>query len=806
MADITGFLKNELYPAIYESIDKVFPEHNFKRFSNGWRSNTYLDGRPHNRSDKTVITKNKPHLILEQGGEVLSIVDYVMRRDNVDFITAVKTLCNIVGYNLPNNVNTENYQKYKLKNSILEECNNYFIKLLTTSNETKEYLYSRGYTDDDIEGMELGYIGNINSLKKHLLDKGYTEELIKEIIKFPSGVGITHNLTIPYRVGGILKGFKFRTINNDIPKYLNSIGLDKSEGFFNISGLKGNKDLVIVEGELDALFATVKGVDNVVAMAGSSITSNQIKDAVKRGVQKFTLCFDREPDREEETNKKINNAIDIFLNEGVYKVYIATLPDLGEKTDVDRLIKEQGVDIFKECIRKAIIYYLYKMDNIFDKYAKIEEENGDLSRKQIDDLVYDIVKEGALIPDLIDRNIYINNFMALSFTKDYGITEKELSMAMDRLTFEMGKDRQRKDLVNVISEATKLINNGDFKDAIELIDVKIKDIKLIDKITEFSKLMVPTSEKDIKNRLSSRQEDLRSGYKIGINNDYEDLLLPSGAISIFAAPTSHGKTSLLINLILNVAKEYKDKEFYFFSYEEDKDSVIMKTLNTYIDKDISKNNRKSIRSYFATGSTKYINKDYEQYFISEKDKFFRDFIDTKRINIYYSDYNSDMLSDAIRYLHKNGNPGAIFIDYIQLLYLPSGKYKAYSRQEELKQICISLKDVAVETGLPIILGAQFNREVVNLLKIHPTKIGEAGDIERVANLIVGFWNNKFEGICSEGEQADIARKLDNHYNTETLYVTILKNRDWKAGIEEILSFNGNTGKIKNIDNDKDSPF
>ena len=96
-----------------------------------------------------------------------------------------------------------------------------------------------------------------------------------------------------------------------------------------------------MEGELDALFATVKGVDNVVAMAGSSITSNQIKDAVKRGVQKFTLCFDREPDREEETNKKINNAIDIILNEDVYKVYIATLPDLGGKTDVDRLIKEQ---------------------------------------------------------------------------------------------------------------------------------------------------------------------------------------------------------------------------------------------------------------------------------------------------------------------------------------------------------------------------------------------------------------------------------------------------------------------------------
>jgi len=75
---------------------------------------------------------------------------------------------------------------------------------------------------------------------------------------------------------------------------------------------------------------------------------------------------------------------------------------------------------------------------------------------------------------------------------------------------------------------------------------------------------------------------------------------------------------------------------------------------------------------------------------------------------------------------------------VQLLNLPEGKYKTYSRQEEIKEICIALKDVAVETGLPIILGAQFNREVVNQLRIHATKIGEAGDIERIANLIVGL--------------------------------------------------------------------
>ena len=167
-------------------------------------------------------------------------------------------------------------------------------------------------------------------------------------------------------------------------------------------------------------------------------------------------------------------------------------------------------------------------------------------------------------------------------------------------------------------------------------------------------------------------------------------------------------------------------------------------------------------------------------------------METRRLNIHYSSYNSDTLIEAIRYLHKHAKPGAILIDYIQLLNLPEGKYKTYSRQEEIKEICIALKDVAVETGLPIILGAQFNREVVNQLRLHPTKIGEAGDIERIANLIVGFWNNNFPQTATEGELKEIGS-----ITPDTLYTTILKNRGGKVGLTELLTFNGNTGKIKN---------
>ena len=107
-----------------------------------------------------------------------------------------------------------------------------------------------------------------------------------------------------------------------------------------------------------------------------------------------------------------------------------------------------------------------------------------------------------------------------------------------------------------------------------------------------------------------------------------------------------------------------------------------------------------------------------------------------------------------------------------------------------------LKEVAIETGLPIVLGAQFNRQVTNLLKIHSTEIGEAGDIERVANLVVGFWNLEHRELAKDTDTKELEKKKQG-YDTG-LYTVVLKNRGGKVGQEEILSFNGNARKIENI--------
>ena len=471
------------------------------------------------------------------------------------------------------------------------------------------------------------------------------------------------------------------------------------------------------------------------------------------------------------------------------------MPDLGGgKTDVDRLIKEKGVEAFKTAISKAIPYYLYQLKNILSKYVGI-----DLTHKDIDSLLDEVVETGSRITDAIDRDRYKNRFINNEEIKGLGISQESLSITLDRLTSTRDKAAQAKEFKNLLSEATQLQDKGEVDKALELLESRVKYVKLKDKATEFSSLMMPIKEDELRERQANKPESLNSGYTIG----GEPLLLPSGAISILTAPTSHGKTTFLINMALNVAQSNPDKETYLFSYEEDGDSILINTLNTYLDEEISSNNRRTLKSYFTTGSTEYIKSESKNYFTSTKDKFFRELIETRRLNIHYSSYNSDTLIEAIRYLHKHAKPGAIFIDYIQLLNLPEGKYKTYSRQEEIKEICIALKDVAVETGLPIILGAQFNREVVNQLRIHATKIGEAGDIERIANLIVGFWNNNFKPLATDGELNEINNK---GVAPDTLYTTILKNRGGRVGLEEILSFNGNTGKIKNSSSSGSSYF
>lgn len=457
------------------------------------------------------------------------------------------------------------------------------------------------------------------------------------------------------------------------------------------------------------------------------------------------------------------------------------------------LIGPTGKRIYiKEGNSTEVRDYDYKLSEILNRYSSRQAPEGALTIRDQDKLLEEVVEIASQIDSPMDRDLFISSLLRI--VASTGITKESLEATVERIRYKREREAKAIEFKALLSQVNKLQEEGNPEEALDLLDNRVREIKLIDKATEFSSLLIPPKEEEIRERQAQKPDSLNTGLTIG----GEELLLPSGAISILTAPTSHGKTTFLINLAINVAQAYPDQEAYLFSYEEDGDTILMNTLNTYINENLSQNNRRTIKSYFATGSTEFIKKESREPFTSAKDKFFKDLIGPRRLIINYTSYDSDTLIEAIRYLHKNTKVGSVFIDYMQLLHKgQGGKNKYNSRQEELKQICLDLKDLAVETGLPIILGAQFNREVINQLKLHPTRIGEAGDIERIANLIVGFWNNNFKPIATDPELKEITDK--GAIIPDTLYTTILKNRGGRIGLEDNLQFNGNTGKIKGKD-------
>lgn len=280
-------------------------------------------------------------------------------------------------------------------------------------------------------------------------------------------------------------------------------------------------------------------------------------------------------------------------------------------------------------------------------------------------------------------------------------------------------------------------------------------------------------EPKTKSQVSQTFRNQSSGADVGFKFGEVDFKLPSGALSLVVGPTGHGKTLSLINFALNYLELNPLEKVVFFSYEESDAKILSYFLNTYVNRDIAKNNRRTIVDYLREGKVDDVFEDQRSFFQEKEAKFWKELVDSRRLQIVYSDCLVEGLTESIKFIKTYMGVGLVIIDYIQLL---NTQNKAPSRQEELKKICLTLKNFAVESGLPILLAAQFNRTVTSETELKATAIGEAGDIERIAHTIIGIFNRTSEG------KSEISFE-------------ILKCRVYGVGHKEIYSLNGNTGKL-----------
>ncbi len=302
---------------------------------------------------------------------------------------------------------------------------------------------------------------------------------------------------------------------------------------------------------------------------------------------------------------------------------------------------------------------------------------------------------------------------------------------------------------------------------------------------EFSSLLRPLTREEIIQEVLKEKDNIPTGFYLKDGNREIELKLPTGGLTIIAGRTSHRKTGTMLNLCREVVDRIGEEggRVLFLSYEESDMNIQLKLLNLIVnmeslDPTAQLDNKEYIKAYYR-GTL-----EGTEAFRRAEEKFYRDYIDTGRIVVKYCSYKDKKLARAVKYLASKEAYSAIFIDYIQLIR--PEELQSKTRQEQLFNICEELREVAVQTRLPLIFGAQFNREVENRTDLDSNKLREAGDIEQTANLVLGLWDNNFN---PEGEK--VKRDKDGNAKTppreQSLYIEVLKGRDigigWKGTFE-----------------------
>ena len=338
-----------------------------------------------------------------EGGDGIS---FVMKKENLDFVDALKFLADKYGIPWDENPDRDDSREKSNLYNINKEAARYFYNNLLNNKKPREYLAKRGITGEIARKFGLGYATDKwDGLIKHLLEKGFTEdEMVKAglagIRKDGSGYFDKFRNRVIFPIidtRSRVIGFGGRVLDHNLPKYLNSpdtMVFNKGYHLYGLNLLAGNTDrrrILLVEGYMDVISLYAGGVNYAVASLGTALTSNQGK-LLKRYGDEVLICYDRD----RAGIKATLRAIDV-LRELEVDPKVVVLP---EGMDPDDFIRENGQSGFQKKVNTALTYVDFKVYILKDQYD-IEESKGKI----------DFTREVArIIRDMkspVEQDVYI---------------------------------------------------------------------------------------------------------------------------------------------------------------------------------------------------------------------------------------------------------------------------------------------------------------------------------------------------------------------------------------------------------------
>ena len=294
-----------------------------------------------------------------------NVITFVMNYENIGFVDALKKLGDRVQIHLDikssqkDSKYSELYDIYKLSTSFYKNNLNSLL-----GEKAREYLNNRKITEDMIKTFDIGLSLN-DSLSKMLLKKYDAKKLID--------IGLSHKyngkiadlflnrIMFPIKdLNGNIVAYSGRKYDDsDAPKYINTketVIFKKGNVLYNyfsaLEEVRRKKEIIVCEGFMEVIRLYSIGVKNVVALMGTSFTSDQLEVIKKLNVNVVLNLDNDDPGKlaafqigETLSKNGINPTVIVFDR---YK-------------DTDELIMNDGVDAFLRAYNNRISYIDYRL-------------------------------------------------------------------------------------------------------------------------------------------------------------------------------------------------------------------------------------------------------------------------------------------------------------------------------------------------------------------------------------------------------------------------------------------------------------
>jgi DNA primase len=235
-------------------------------------------------------------------GESGDAITFLMKKQNMGYIDAVRELANIAGVAMPEfkprDPEEENREKKYF--DVLNAATDIFHKCLPGS-IAEEYLKKRKLPSDVIQKYKLGYAPRNNVITQRFGPDAITCALSRHSAT-PGGSDydfFRNRLMFPIiDIHGNTVAFSGRSLDGSEPKYIN---ISETEYFakrrtlfginFALPEIRNKKRAIIVEGQIDCIQMQTHGFGETVAPLGTALTIEHIQILLKYA-KTLVFCFD----------------------------------------------------------------------------------------------------------------------------------------------------------------------------------------------------------------------------------------------------------------------------------------------------------------------------------------------------------------------------------------------------------------------------------------------------------------------------------------------------------------------------------